>query len=645
MIANRIKKILRAILKTMIVIALIFGGLVFIRRTKPTYISTSDAFLNLHRDSNREVRKIREIYLYPRFNGTMMIRAMGKDGEIFRSNVFSMTALHGSRSLTGDIYSYGYPVTIKRMPVNVLVFLGAMAIQFSPMIIYLYFSGLRFRSILNPQFEIPVDSKFNFTKVIGQEHVKKIMLREIKYNIFKRKRNILAKQSGVLFYGPPGTGKTMFVRALAGTVQKDYLPCKLLSMSAGGISELYVGSGAKKIREIFKQAVEYASNGYFVIIFIDEAEAFGSRRNNQHSHSNNNISELLAQMDGVRDNRSIIIIFATNYKNKIDKALLRAGRIDLKIGFRNPRFSERVELIKSFLPSRHSIKTEEIKQFAKMTSRSTPAFIKSIFRIMEKQLLGKKPTNEVLLESWREVWLGPPLPQNQLDVNKEDMRRTAFHEAGHAFVLAVFSFNSKFFKEFHKTLSKDSTKVLEKITKSIGENVPDIYLATIEPRGNSGGMVIFTRKHDHHDGSAVNMVDIICSLAGNAAEKYLNGANVTSGCSSDFRAARSAIRKHFIYLLGQNDGESGALEDDLSALGEYDRQILSQKTGKAMQLLYDFTIKLLEDNWKIITKIAEELLKKDEIPGSRIYAILDSEKPTINLEKFKEINNFFLRVY
>jgi cell division protease FtsH len=647
MTSNRIRRILRGIFKALIVITLIIGSLVIVKRAKPAYISTSRAFLNLHQDSAKQNRAIQAIYLYPRFNGTMMLRAVGKNGELFRSNIFAMTALHGSPSLTGDIYSYGYPVTIKRMPFNVVVFIASIFFRFIPLGLYVYFSGLRFRKIFNPQFEVSINKNFNLNNVVGQEHVKKIMLRELKYNLFNKKKGINPKQSGILFYGPPGTGKTMFVRAFSGTILKLGNKCKLFAMSGGGISELYVGSGPAKIRSLFKAAREAASDGYIAVIFIDEIEAIGSRATNQHSHANNNIAELLAQLDGITQNTNIIPIFATNYKDRIDSAVLRRGRVDLEIRFGLPTFSERYKLAERFLPKKSSIITKDLEQFSRLTVESTPAFIKSVFTNMEKKLLGKKPKKNDLFDSLREMWMGPKLPEHPKDINKDDKRRTAFHEAGHAFVLAVFSFKTKFFSNFYEQLKKNKEKKsLTKITKSIGENIADIFIATIAPRGNSLGMVMWIPKHFGVDRlAAVNMIHTICSLGGNAGEKCLNGAEVATGCSADFQSARRRIRRHFTYMLGENDGESGAMSDDPRQLGEYDKKIISKKTGQSMKLLYDFTIELLEDNWAIITKIAEELLKKEEIPGSRIYEILDKNKPTINLESFQKITNFFLRMH
>ena len=645
MASNKIKRILRGVFKALIAITLIIGSLVIIKRAAPSYISTSRAFLNLHQDSSMAERKIRAIYLHPRFNGTMILRAMGEDGELFRSNILAVTAIHGSPSITGDIYSYGYPVTIKRMPLNVITLIVHMLLRFVPLVLYIYFSGLRFRRIFSPQFKVPIDKNFTLDNVIGQEHVKKLVLQEIEYILFKKKMNIRAKQSGMLFYGPPGTGKTMFVKGLAGTILQKGIPCKLLSLSGGGISELYVGSGPAKIRKLFDAARSYSEDNY-VLVFIDEVEAMGSRETNQHQHSNNNIAELLAQMDGVQENRNIICIFATNYMDRVDSALLRPGRVDLQIRFGMPSFGERYALAKSFLPKKHSITDTNLKELSRMTSRYPHAFSKSLFRYMKKKLLGKKAKYQDLLDAYREITMGPEVPQNPLDRNDLEKRRTAFHEAGHAFVLAVFSFKTKFFKNFQKTLEKDKKKqALAKITKSIGENMSNIYIATVIPRSGSLGMVMYIPKFDNSDVySAANMIHAVCFLGGNAAEKCLNGAEVASGCSVDFRQARARFRRHILYMFGVNDGQSGTIEDDPRQLGEYDRQIISTKTGQLMKLAYDFTIELLENNWVIISAIAEELLKKQEIPGSRIYDIIDQHKPNINIASFKKMTDFFLRV-
>ena len=408
---------------------------------------------------------------------------------------------------------------------------------------------------------------------------------------------------GLLLTGPPGTGKTLLAKAIAGEAQVPFF-----FASGSQFEEVYVGLGAKRVRELFEAAKKKSP----AIIFIDEIDAMGgSRKLKDQSALKMTLNELLVQMDGFDENNGVIVIGATNFAEGLDEALLRPGRFDKHVTVPLPDVGGRKEILEMYAKKTKVSKDVDLRILARGTVGFTGA---DLYNLMNQAALKASTdglnsiTQSVLEYAKDKIMMGAE--RKTAVITPKTAKVTAFHEAGHALV-AVMS-----------------------------EGASPIHKATIMPRGSALGMVTMLPEGDQTSQSLKEMLAFMdVAMGGRVAEELIFGAeNVTSGASSDImsatRTARAMVTKYGfsdkvgIVYHGGNTGEESA---SAATRANIDSEV---------QLLTDSAYKRAKD---LLTKyskehhlLAETLLEYETLTGDEVRDIVNKRKkpnrPIVNNE-------------
>jgi len=408
---------------------------------------------------------------------------------------------------------------------------------------------------------------------------------------------------GLLLTGPPGTGKTLLAKAIAGEAQVPFF-----FASGSQFEEVYVGLGAKRVRELFEAAKKKSP----AIIFIDEIDAMGgSRKLKDQSALKMTLNELLVQMDGFDENNGVIVIGATNFAEGLDEALLRPGRFDKHVTVPLPDVGGRKEILEMYAKKTKVSKDVDLRILARGTVGFTGA---DLYNLMNQAALKASTdglnsiTQSVLEYAKDKIMMGAE--RKTAVITPKTAKVTAFHEAGHALV-AVMS-----------------------------EGASPIHKATIMPRGSALGMVTMLPEGDQTSQSLKEMLAFMdVAMGGRVAEELIFGPeNVTSGASSDImsatRTARAMVTKYGfsdkvgIVYHGGNTGEESA---SAATRANIDSEV---------QLLTDSAYKRAKD---LLTKyskehhlLAETLLEYETLTGDEVRDIVNKRKkpnrPIVNNE-------------
>lgn len=403
---------------------------------------------------------------------------------------------------------------------------------------------------------------------------------------------------GLLLTGPPGTGKTLLAKAIAGEAQVPFF-----FSSGSQFEEVYVGLGAKRIRELFDAAKQKAP----AIIFIDEIDAVGgSRKLKDQSALKMTLNELLVQLDGFEDNIGIIVIGATNFAESLDKALLRPGRFDKNIAVPLPDVGGRQEILEMYAQRTKLSSDVNLEQLARGTVGFSGA---DLYNLMNQAALKASVegynsiTMSVLEYAKDKILMGAE--RKTAVITPETARVTAFHEAGHA-IIAVLT-----------------------------EGADPVHKATIMPRGQSLGMVQLLPEKDQTSVSKKQLLARmdVC-MGGRIGEELLDKENITSGAVSDIQQATN-IARAMVYQYGMSPKIGMVFYDE--------------EPGSRMQALIDSEIKrflddsmtrsklLLEQNKKQHHLLAETLLEYETLTGDEVRDIIlrgkKPNRPTVNHNK------------
>ena len=416
---------------------------------------------------------------------------------------------------------------------------------------------------------------------------------------------------GVLLVGPPGTGKTLLAKAVAGEANVPFY-----FISGSDFVELFVGVGASRVRDMFKEAKRNAP----CLIFIDEIDAVGRQRGSGigggHDEREQTLNQLLTEMDGFGANEGIIIIAATNRPDVLDPALLRPGRFDRQVTVNLPDTEEREAILKVHAKNKVLAKDVNLKSISSRTSGFSGADLENLMN--ESALLAvRKNESAITLEDIDEatdrVLMGPAKTSRK--VSDEIKWLTAVHESGHA-VLGL--------------KLKDAMEV-QKIT--------------IVPRGMAGGYTAYTPKEDNITRYTKNemIAMITSSLGGRAAEELFLG-DVTTGASDDFKRstnlARSMVTEYGMSDLGpiryeQNTSENVFLGRDYNKTKNYSDQValeIDKEVQKIITKCYDNAKKILEENKDLVMLLSHTLIERETITKEQIDELVRTGK--IEDEKF-----------
>lgn len=395
--------------------------------------------------------------------------------------------------------------------------------------------------------------------------------------IFKNKEEALEMgikpAKGVILHGPPGTGKTLLAKAIANGLDANFY-----STSGSAFSEMFVGVGASRVRDLFESARKNAPS----LIFIDEIDSVAKKRGtaNSHEERENTLNELLRQMDGVEVNNDVFVVAATNRIDILDEAILRPGRFDHKILIGYPDLEGRKEIINIHSKNKKLDKEleETLEKIAEDTIGYTGAELENLFNLSAKKALMKNK-KEISMEEINESIDAAILGNKNKPIQEEETRkRVAYHEAGHALIQVLL--------------------------------VPkEIRKATIIPRGGALGYVATTPKELELSTKTELINEIAMILAGGISEIKKFGEH-SIGVSGDVKQAKNIIEKMV---------EVGMANDTFElTFQEEDQNKIKEKIFKEAKELGEKTI---NENEEKLERIAQLLLEKETVEGKEIEKI------------------------
>ncbi len=407
---------------------------------------------------------------------------------------------------------------------------------------------------------------------------------------------------GMLLTGPPGTGKTLLAKAVAGEAGVPFF-----FISGSAFDEMFVGMGAKRVRDLFNAAKQKAP----CIVFIDEIDAVGgTRTRGQEGHHRQTLNALLVEMDGFEANKGIIVMGATNLPGALDPALKRPGRFDRELVLSLPDVAGRKDILDHYLETISQISPDvDSMVLARATPGASGAMLKSIINtaaIMAVQR-GMDTLDMATLEMAKDkVLMGAP--RNSAVIPEAVRRKTAYHEGGHA-ICALYS-----------------------------DGAMPIYKATIMPRGNALGMVMQLPEGDQVSVTKKEMLARLdVCMGGRVAEEVMYGMeNVSSGASNDFEQATDLAQRMVMrYGLGKSLGVMAV--EDLKDLSPETRREVDAEVRSILDASYARAKKLITSNKNKLERLANGLMEYETITLDEIRMVVDGipldRDPSQSVEK------------
>ncbi|HSI69613.1 MAG TPA: ATP-dependent zinc metalloprotease FtsH [Gillisia sp.] len=439
-------------------------------------------------------------------------------------------------------------------------------------------------------FDQNTDVKTSFKDVAGLEGAKEEVQEIVDFLKYPEKYTSLGGKipKGALLVGPPGTGKTLLAKAVAGEAKVPFF-----SLSGSDFVEMFVGVGASRVRDLFKQAKEKSPS----IIFIDEIDAIGRARGKSNfSGSNdereNTLNQLLTEMDGFGTNTNVIVVAATNRADVLDKALMRAGRFDRQIYVDLPDVRERKEIFEVHLrPIKKVAEELDIDFLAKQTPGFSGADIANVCN--EAALIAARKGNKAVgkqdfLDAVDRIVGG--LEKKNKIITPDEKRAIAFHEAGHATASWML------------------------------EHAAPLVKVTIVPRGQSLGAAWYLPE-ERLIVRPEQMLDEMCAaLGGRAAEKVIFD-KISTGALSDLEKVTKQARA-MVTIYGLNEKVGNLTFYDSSGQSEYNftkpysektSELIDKEISNLIESQYQRALNLLEENKDKLTQLAEILLDKEVI--------------------------------
>ena len=438
-------------------------------------------------------------------------------------------------------------------------------------------------------FDEKTDTRTSFKDVAGLEGAKEEVQEIVEFLKNPDKYTSLGGKipKGALLVGPPGTGKTLLAKAVAGEAKVPFF-----SLSGSDFVEMFVGVGASRVRDLFKQAKDKSPS----IIFIDEIDAIGrARGKNNFTGSNdereNTLNQLLTEMDGFGTNTNVIVLAATNRADVLDKALMRAGRFDRQIYVDLPDLRERKEIFEVHLRPIKTAETLDLDFLAKQTPGFSGADIANVCNeaaLIAARKEKKAVTKQDFLDAVDRIVGG--LEKKNKIITPEEKKTIAYHEAGHATVSWML------------------------------EHAAPLVKVTIVPRGQSLGAAWYLPE-ERLIVRPEQMLDEMCAtMGGRAAEKVVFN-KISTGALSDLEKVTKQARA-MVTIYGLNDALGNITYYDSSGQNEYGftkpyseetAQKIDMEISKIIEKQYQRAIKLLEENKDKLAELAERLLEKEVI--------------------------------
>ncbi len=461
----------------------------------------------------------------------------------------------------------------------------------------------------NARVYVKSQTGIRFRDVAGEDEAKESLQEIVKYlhDPSAYKKIGAAMPKGILLVGPPGTGKTMLAKAVAGEANVPFF-----SMSGSEVVEMFVGMGASKVRDLFRQAKEKAP----CIVFIDEIDAIGGKRMSGNIGGNDEreqtLNQLLTEMDGFESNSGVVILAATNRPESLDPALLRPGRFDRRIPVELPDLKGREEILKVHAKK---IKTEaniNYNVIARMASGASGAELANV--INEGALRAVRDGREVVtqqdLEESIETVIAGYQKKNAI-LTDEEKKRVAYHEVGHALVAAL------------QTHSAPVQKI------------------TIIPRTSGAlGYTMQLEEGNHYLYTKEELMDEITTLTGGRSAEEVAFGNASTGASNDIekatKIARAMITRYGMSeafdMVAMEQVQNQYLGGDTSLIcSQATAADIDQKVIHLVKLAHENARTMLKENRQALDRISAFLYKKETITGEEFMKIM--EHPDLDPEE------------
>ncbi|KAG8690488.1 hypothetical protein FRC11_011229 [Ceratobasidium sp. 423] len=462
-------------------------------------------------------------------------------------------------------------------------------------------SGLLKAGRQSMKYEPQTGSGVKFSDVHGVDEAKEELYEVVKFLKDPTQFTTLGGRlpKGILLTGPPGTGKTLLAKAVAGEAGVPFLYA-----SGSEFDEMYVGVGAKRVRELFETARKQQPS----IVFIDELDAVGGRRNGREGQwSRQTLNQLLTELDGFSATEGVIVIAATNYPESLDGALVRPGRFDKKVAVPLPDIIGRTQILAHHMKG---VKTDPEVNI-QVLARGTPGFSGADLQNMVNQAAiqasreGHKVVGLKEFE-WAKDKILMGAERKSSYITPKDKLMTAYHEAGHA-LAALYTPGAR-----------------------------SLHKVTCMPRGHSLGLTQTLPENDEHSVSFKQfsaMLDV--SMGGRIAEEMIYGKeNVTSGASSDIRAATNLSRR-MEYGFSDKVGTVYHGDSDTTPPSPETLRLIDTEIQALIQQSIARTTKLLESKVDELHKLAQALVEHETLDKSEVEKVIRGEKIRQVEEKLK----------
>ena len=439
-----------------------------------------------------------------------------------------------------------------------------------------------------------------FDDVAGEEEAKENLTEIVEYlhNPEKYREVGANMPKGVLLVGPPGTGKTMLAKAVAGEANVPFF-----SMSGSEFVEMFVGMGASKVRDLFKQAKEKAP----CIVFIDEIDAIGKKRQGNvmgNDEREQTLNQLLTEMDGFEGNNGVIILAATNQPDALDPALTRPGRFDRRVPVELPDLKGREEILKVHAKKIKLADNVDFNKIARMASGASGAELANIVNEAALRAVrnGRKIVEEADLEESIEVVIAGYQKKNAI-LTDHEKHIVAYHEIGHALVAA----------------KQTNSAPVQKIT--------------IVPRTSGAlGYTMQVDEGNHYLMTKDELINKIATLTGGRAAEELIFGSITTGASNDIEQATKLARAMITRYGMSEEFDMVALETvtnqylggdaSLACSADTQREI-DRKVVELVKSQHEKALKILSDNREKLDELAKHLYEKETITGEEFMSILN----------------------
>ncbi len=442
-----------------------------------------------------------------------------------------------------------------------------------------------------------------FADVAGEDEAKENLQEIVDYLHDPKKYEEIGASmpKGILLVGPPGTGKTMLAKAVAGESNVPFF-----SISGSEFVEMFVGMGASKVRDLFKQAKEKAP----CIVFIDEIDAIGQKRNSGQMGGNDEreqtLNQLLTEMDGFEGNTGVIILAATNRPDSLDPALTRPGRFDRRVPVELPDLKGREEILKVHAKKVALAPGIDFNTVARMASGASGAELANIVNEAALRAVrsGRKSVTQADLEESIEVVIAGYQKKNSILTDKEKCI-VAYHEVGHALVAALQSHSAP----------------VQKIT--------------IIPRTSGAlGYTMQVEEGNHYLMTKEELENKIATLTGGRAAEEVAFQSVTTGASNDIEQATKLARAMLTRYGMSKEFDMVALEtvnnqylggDTSLACSAQTQREIDQRVVELVKAQHEKAIRILTDNRAKLDELAKYLYEKETITGDEFMAILEEK--------------------